>query len=67
MAFLILSYLLVYPKGVDKRIARFVLIVCYLDLLHLFLFASQGFGMSKLALGLIIYFIFEIMKKWRQK
>jgi len=67
ISFLILSYLLTYPKGVDKRFARFVLIVCYLDLLHLFLFASQGFGMTKLALGIIIYFTIEVMKKWKQR
>jgi len=67
ISFLILSYLLVYPKGVDKRFARFVLIVCYLDFLHLFLFASQGFGMTKLAFGILIYFILEILKKWRLK
>lgn len=62
-SFLILSYLLTYPKGVDVRYARFVLIICYLDLLHLILFASQGFGMTKLALGVIIYFIYEVVNK----
>ena len=67
ICFLILSYLLTYPKGVDKRFARFVLIVCYLDFLHLLLFASQGFGMTKLALGIITYFIIEVIKKWKQK
>jgi len=35
--------------------------------LHLFLFASQGFGMTKLAFGILIYFILEILKKWRLK
>ena len=65
--FLILTYLLAYPKGVDKRFARFALIVCYLDLLHLLLFASRGFGMSKLAIGLLVYFIIEVVTKWKQK
>ena len=66
LAAIFLSYLLTYPKGVDERIARFVLIVCYLDLLHLFLFASKGFGMTKLALGVIIFYIYEIIKKkWK--
>lgn len=63
IAFIILSYLLAYPKGVDKRFARFVLIVCYLDFLHLLLFASRGFGGTKLAIGLIIYYIYEVIKK----
>ena len=66
LCFIILSYLLVYPKGVSKRIARFVLIVCYLDFLHLFLFASRGFGMTKLALAILIWYIYEILKKkWK--
>ncbi len=67
ISFVILAYLLVFPKGVDKRFARFVLIVCYLDLLHLFLFASRGFGMTKLALAILIYFIYEVIKKWKDK
>lgn len=67
ISFVILSYLLAYPKGVDKSIARFVLIVCYLDFLHLLLFASRGFGMTKLAIGLMVYFIYEIFKKWKNK
>jgi len=59
VAFLILTYLLAYPKGVDKRIARFILIVCYLDFLHLLLFAKQGFGMSKIFFAIIIYYLYE--------
>lgn len=67
VSFLILTYLLSYPKGVDKRIARFVLIVCYLDFLHLLLFAKQGFGMSKIAIGILIYYVYEIVKrKWQE-
>lgn len=67
ISFIILSYLLTYPKGIDKRFARFVLIVCYLDFLHLLLFASRGFGMTKLAVAFLIYYIYEILKKWKQK
>jgi len=67
ISFIILTYLISYPKGVDKRIAKFVLIVCYLDFLHLFLFASKGFGMSKIAIGILVYYIYEIIKrKWRE-
>jgi len=66
IAFVILSYLLVFPKGINKSVARFVLIVCYLDFLHLMLFASRGFGMTKLALALIVYFIYEYLKKWKK-
>ena len=67
LAFLMLTWLLTYPKGVDKRIARFVLIVCYLDVLHLFLFASRGFGMTKLAIAVLVFYIYEIIKKkWKR-
>ena len=67
IAFMILAFLLSYPKGVNKSLAKFVLIVCYLDFLHLLLFASRGFGVTKLAIGIMIYFIYEIIKKWKQK
>lgn len=67
ISFIILAYLLNYPKGMNKSLVRFVLIVCYLDFLHLFLFASQGFGMTKLALGVIILFIYEVIKKWKEE
>ena len=67
IAFMILAYLLAYPKGVNKSVARFVLIVCYLDFLHLMLFASRGFGMTKLAIAILVYWIYEIIKKWKKE
>ena len=67
IAFVILAYLLAYPKGVNKSVARFVLIVCYLDFLHLMLFASRGFGMTKLAIAILVYWIYEIIKKWKEE
>ena len=63
ITFLILTSLMVYPKGIDKRIARFILIVCYLDFLHLLLFAKQGFGMSKIAIAIVFYYGHELIKK----
>ena len=63
ITFLILTSLLAYPKGVDRRIARFILIVCYLDFLHLLLFAKQGFGMSKIAIAIVFYYGYELIKK----
>ena len=66
IGFVILSYMVAYPKGVDARVARFILIVCYLDFLHLLLFAKQGFGMSKVGFAMAIYFTYGIIKKrWR--
>lgn len=67
ISFLILTSLLAYPKGVDRRIARFILIVCYLDFLHLLLFAKQGFGMSKIAIAIVFYYGYEIIKKRWEK
>ena len=67
ISFLIMSALLAYPKGVDRRVSRFILIVCYLDFLHLLLFAKQGFGMSKIAIAIGVYYIYEIIKKRWQK
>tara|TARA_R110000803_G_scaffold69058_2_gene131203 strand:+ start:589 stop:945 length:357 start_codon:yes stop_codon:yes gene_type:complete len=67
VSFLILSHLIVYPKGVDKRIARFILIICYLDLLHLLLFASQGFGMVKIGIGIGAYYLYRLIKKRNDK
>ena len=57
VSFLILSYFLTYPKGLDKRITRFILIVCYLDFIHLLLFAKQGFGMAKIAVAISIFYL----------
>ena len=65
VSFLILSYLLTYPKGVDRRISRFILIICYFDFLHLLLFASQKFGMAKIAMAIVVYYLWEMYKKWK--
>lgn len=65
-SFLILSHLLTFPKGVDKRIARFILIVCYFDLLHLLCFAKQGFGISKIALAIAFFYGHQVYLKWKR-
>lgn len=66
ISFLILSFLLTYPKGVDKRIAKFVLMVCYFDFLHLLLFAKQRFGISKIAIVLAFYYLHQLYLKWKK-
>lgn len=66
ISFLILSFLLTYPKGVDRRIARFIFIICYFDFLHLLLFASQKFGMAKIAIAIVVYYLWELYKKWKE-
>lgn len=61
ITFLILAFLLLYPKGLDKRIVKFIFIVAVLDFLHLALFAMQGFGMAKFGIAMIFIFAPEIL------
>lgn len=65
--FLILAYCLHFNKGISKKITRFILIVMCLDFLHLLLFAKQGYGMSKIGLAIIIYFIYEFKTRLYNK
>lgn len=60
--FLILAYCLWRPEGVDKRVRKLIFIVTVIDLIHLALFAGQGFGESKIALAVIVYFATEWKK-----
>jgi len=60
--FLILAYCLHFSKGIDKRATKFILIVTVLDLLHLMLFAMRGYGMSKIGLAFLIYYLTKKLK-----
>jgi hypothetical protein len=64
--FLILAYMLHYPKHIDRRVSRFILIICALDLLHLIIAAKQGFVIEKVGLALGIVMAPQI-KTWLQK
>lgn len=55
--FMILAFCLYNHKGIDKRISKFILIVTVLDFLHLLLFGMKGFGMAKIGLAIIIYWV----------
>ena len=61
--FLILAYCLHFNKGVSKKVTRFILIVMSLDFVHLLLFAKQGYGMSKIGIAILIFFIYEYKKR----
>lgn len=63
--FLIMAYCLHYNKGISKKVTRFILIVMCLDLIHLLLFAKQGFGMAKIGIAIIIYLIITYRKQLR--
>jgi len=62
--FLIMAYCLHYPKNIDKRVTRFILIITILDLLHLLLFAKQGFGIVKIAIAFLLFLSHEFYKKY---
>ena len=61
--FLILAYCLHYPRGISRNITRFILIVTILDVIHLVLFAKQGFGISKIGIALLIYIFYVFFRK----
>ena len=60
--FLILSYCLHYPKGIDRRVSRFILIVTSLDMVHLITNGKQHFGFSKIGIAFIIYMLYAEYK-----
>jgi hypothetical protein len=60
--FLIVAYMLHYPKYLDKRVTRFILVMCALDMLHLIIAAKQGFGLVKIIIAIAIVFIYQ---KWQ--
>lgn len=55
--FLIFAYCLHYSNGLSKDVTRFILIICILDLFHLFLYGMQGFGVSKIIIALGLSFV----------
>lgn len=63
ISFLIMAYLLHYPKWVNKKITRFILIICYLDLMHLVFLAKQGFGMVKIGVAITLFIGYELFNK----
>ncbi len=59
--FLIIAYCLHYNKGISKTVTMLILTITSLDIIHLMLFAKQGFGMAKIGLAILILGIYE----WR--
>jgi hypothetical protein len=59
--FLILAFCLHYPKGVNKNVTRFILIITILDMLHLVLFSKIGFGMAKIGIAFVVYLLYEFI------
>lgn len=63
VSFIIYAYCLHFPKGIDKRVTKLILIITILDIMHLTLFAMQGFGISKIGIAFLILVLLEINKK----
>lgn len=63
IGFFIMAYCLHYPNGIDKHVSRLILIITILDLLHLVLFAMQGFGLVKIGTAIALTIGYEIYKK----
>jgi hypothetical protein len=60
--FLILSFCLMYPKGINKKVRKFILILSSLDMMHLMLVSKLKFGIFKILLAFIIYSVTELLE-----
>ena len=63
ISFIIYAYCLHYPKGIDKRVTRLILILTLLDFIHLFLFSMRGYGIAKIGIAFLILFLYNKYKK----
>lgn len=61
--FLIMAYCLHYPKGLDRRVTRFIFVITILDFVHLLLLGKQGFGIAKIFLAFLIVVAYDLFKK----
>ena len=57
---IIFSYCLLYPKGISKDVRVLIFIITLMDLLHYFTFSLVGFGLEKLFLSGILFFMYKI-------
>lgn len=61
--YLILTYCVLFPKGIDKRVGLLVFIISALDLIHLILLGKQGFGLTKIGFAIAILIVIEFYRK----
>lgn len=52
--FIILSYCMLFPKGIQLWVKQFIFTLCCLDLLHMALYAGKSFVFFKLMICIII-------------
>lgn len=63
IGFVVMAYCLHYPKGIDRRVTRMILVLTVLDFLHLLFFAMQGMGLLKILTAFAIVIIYDYFKK----
>jgi len=62
--YLILLFLLLFPKGLSVRARQFVFLVCILDFFHYVLLSKLYFGFVKIYAAIVIYVVLKQLKKW---
>jgi hypothetical protein len=62
--YLILLFLLLFPKGLSVRARQFVFLVCILDFFHYLLLSKLYFGFVKIYAAIVIYVVLKQLKKW---
>jgi hypothetical protein len=62
--YLILLFLLLFPKGLSVRARQFVFLVCILDFFHYVLLSKLYFGFVKIYVAIVIYIVLKQLKKW---
>lgn len=62
--FIVLSYCIIYNDNINKRIAKYLLILSVLDVFHFFLTSGLGYEIIKIITGVIILYILGKKYKW---
>ncbi len=62
--YLILLFLLLFPKGLSVMARQFVFLVCILDFFHYVLLSKLYFGFVKIYAAIFIYVVLKQLKKW---
>lgn len=63
ISFIVMAFCLHYPKGIDRRVTRMILVLTILDFIHLVLFAMQGMGLLKIIIAFVIVILYGFIKK----
>lgn len=64
--FLIISFCLLKPKGLNPEIKKFIFIVCCLDLAHYLLVSKLQFGLVKIFLAVLIWLFIYVKNNFNR-